>query len=549
MAEETIQGGTMEDYANYAKSLAVDIPEITWKDVGNVALDFTPIIGDIKGGYETVQMIGEELAKDNPNYKLIGILGGMGAAATIIGLVPGAGDLAKKTIMSGARSVAEGANKVVNAMPAYDPSTLGSMGGNIFAGKAGEKVTDTMGNRIGALAPIDDLIESLKIKSKQMELKPVDRIQPDVGGAKFLDRDYQTPAPSGAFKDLSGRYPRNPDINSSLPKNDRARILVDKRKEISDVLAKKIKDTGQMGLDTRYFYHSDGPIYRGARKAGLTDAEAKSYLSELSNTVAATSPRTKVEENLRNATLVMAKREQGIPFREVIGPGTLRPDGTKGINEKGYPMMTAKGGIHGGLLDDIIKTGTMDVAKNPKPSNFGANLLGNRSGITVDTHAIRGTLMTLNDIEPGLVPEGFILPKFRKQYLEDPSVLTPDMIDDALASQMVGPKGDTKKLQTEYAVFADIWHDAADKLDVSPAEAQSMGWFGFGEDTNLGSAMKTPVDVFDERLSVTAKALEISPEEAATAVFRKQIPLFGLGGAATLGALPSEKETSREMDM
>ena len=549
MAEETFQGGTADQWAEYVKSLAVDIPEITWKDVGNVALDFTPIIGDIKGGYETVQMIGDELAKDNPNYKLIGILGGMGAAATIIGLVPGAGDVAKKTIMSGARSVAEGANKFVNAMPAYDPSTLGSFGGNIFAGKAGEKVTDTMGNRIGALAPIDDLIESLKIKSKQMELKPVDRIQPDVGGAKFLDRDYQTPAPSGAFKDLSGRYPRNPDINASLPKNDRARILVDKRKEISDVLAKKIKDTGQMGLDTRYFYHSDGPIYRGARKAGLTDAEAKSYLSELSNTVAATSPRTKVEENLRNATLVMAKREQGIPFREVIGPGTLRPDGTKGISEKGYPMMTAKGGIHGGLLDDVIETGTMDVARNPKPSNFGANLSGNRSGVTVDTHAIRGTLMTLNDIEPGLVPEGFILPKFRKQYVEDPSVLTPDMIDDTLASQMTGPKGNTKKLQTEYPIFADIWHDAADKLGVSPAEAQSMGWFGFGEDTNLGSAMKTPVDVFDERLSVTAKALEISPEEAATAVFRKQIPLFGLGGAVTLGALPSEQQTLSEMDM
>jgi len=112
MAEETIQGGTMEDYAKYAKSLAVDIPEITWKDVGNVALDFTPIIGDIKGGYETVKMIGDELAKDDPNYALIGILGGVGAAATIIGLVPGIGDVAQKAIMAGARSVADSASNV-----------------------------------------------------------------------------------------------------------------------------------------------------------------------------------------------------------------------------------------------------------------------------------------------------------------------------------------------------------------------------------------------------------------------------------------------------
>ena len=68
MAEETFQGGTADQWAEYVKSLAVDIPEITWKDVGNVALDFTPIIGDIKGGYETVQMIGDELSKEDPNY-------------------------------------------------------------------------------------------------------------------------------------------------------------------------------------------------------------------------------------------------------------------------------------------------------------------------------------------------------------------------------------------------------------------------------------------------------------------------------------------------
>ena len=152
MAEETIQGGTMEDYAKYAKSLAVDIPEITWKDVGNVALDFTPIIGDIKGGYETVKMIGDELAKDDPNYALIGILGGVGAAATIIGLVPGIGDVAQKAIMAGARSVASGANKIVDAMPTYDPSTLGSMGGNIFAEKVGS--TDLLGNPIGSISQL-----------------------------------------------------------------------------------------------------------------------------------------------------------------------------------------------------------------------------------------------------------------------------------------------------------------------------------------------------------------------------------------------------------
>ena len=154
MAEETIQGGTMEDYAEYAKSLAVNIPEITWKDVGNVALDFTPIIGDIKGGYETVQMIGEELSKEDPNYYMIGALGGLGAAATIIGLVPGVGDVAKTAIMAGARRVAQGASDVGRGALEFvdrievDPNTLGALGGNVRlkpASKANKADLDPLG--------------------------------------------------------------------------------------------------------------------------------------------------------------------------------------------------------------------------------------------------------------------------------------------------------------------------------------------------------------------------------------------------------------------
>lgn len=132
---ETMFSFTEEGASQEAENLAVDVPEITWKDVGNVALDFTPIIGDIKGGYETVQMIGEELEQENPNYYLIGAMGGLGAVGTVLGLIPGAGDAAQKAIMRGAEMMAEKANKVVDAMPEYDPNTVGSMGGNLFAGR------------------------------------------------------------------------------------------------------------------------------------------------------------------------------------------------------------------------------------------------------------------------------------------------------------------------------------------------------------------------------------------------------------------------------
>ena len=84
-----------------------DLTPMTAKELGSLALDFTPIIGDIKGGYETVQMIQEELDRENPNYYLIGALGGLGAVGTIVGLVPAVGDVAQKAIMSGARMAAE----------------------------------------------------------------------------------------------------------------------------------------------------------------------------------------------------------------------------------------------------------------------------------------------------------------------------------------------------------------------------------------------------------------------------------------------------------
>lgn len=444
-----------------------------------------------------------------------------------------------------------------SAMPAAQALQEGLLGFSVGAQDVGRAVVDRLNQPgpvptmysnpiMGAVdnpvgVPDDSLpslMDALRVRAEEMQLAPQDRIQPLEGGTGIIDRDYLTPAPGSVFDDLATMYPRNPDPTAPLPKGDRSRILVDRRDEIADALANRIRATGQMDEDTRYFYHTDGPIYRAARNAGLSDEEARSYLRDLSYYTAATSPRTQVETNLRNATLAMAKTDQGIPFREIVGPGS------GGINESGYAMMTNPGGIHGILLDDVINTGAINMNNNPKPANFGANLAGNRSGVTVDTHAIRGTLMTLNEMEPGAVPEGFILPEFLDQYRQNPAVLTPNMINDTLASQMVGPRGDRVKMQTEYPVFADIWHGAADRLGVSPAEAQSMGWFGFGDQTNLGSARKTPVDVFDDRLSATAQALGISPEEAARAVFTRRIPLMSAvpGGLLAYTAMQPQEE-------
>ena len=375
-------------------------------------------------------------------------------------------------------------------------------------------------------------------KYDQMMLKPDKRVQPDPSRTPFIDADYQTPAPVTFSEDLGAMYPRNPNPFAPLPKRDRSRSLVENRPAIAKALADRIRQSDVLEGDARYFYHSDGPLYRAAKRAGLSDAEAKSYLDDFSSRFAATSPRTKVEPNILNATNVMAKEQAGIPFREVVGRGS----GGTAPNEKGYGMMVNEGGIHGILLDDIEKYGTIDRATNTKPATFGANMVGNRSGVTVDTHAIRGALMTMNKMDAGSVPEGFILPKFVEQYRKDPTTLTPNMIDDTVGKQVIEVDGRKVNAQTEYPVFADIYHDVAEELGVSPAEAQALGWFGLGDETNLGSASKTVSDVFDERLDVTAKNLGITTPEAARLVFNRKIPLMGAAGAGLLAAQQSDRQ-------
>ena len=389
------------------------------------------------------------------------------------------------------------------------------------------------------------LKSALDARAQQMSLKPEDRIQPDPARRRVLDTDYKTPAPFTSRQNLADNYPRNPDPTAKLPLSDRARILVDYREQIADRLADKIRNRGLVGTDVQFFYSSDGPIYRAARNAGLSDDEAKAYINDFAQYYAATSPRTDTTQNLRNATLAMAKKQADIPFREVVGPGTIDAKGNKGISEKGYPMMTGKGGIHGQLLDAVESGAGIDPMTNPKPSTFGGNMGGNLSGVTADTHAIRGALMALNEVQPGIIPEGWILPDAREGYFANPRSLNPSMIDDTLATQMIGPKGSRVEAQTEYPVIADIWHAVANRLGVEPAEAQSLGWFSLGDETNLGSDLATVAQLMDERINVTSQALGVPPEAVAEALFRRQIPLLTAAGVGGL-AIPSLLEASQE---
>lgn len=419
----------------------------------------------------------------------------------------------EETVMPGIRNFVEGAEGRVLAREA---DTAVQLNAGVDVPAAIDKAIVAMQNRTPPIER-DELVNVLRLRADQMRLAPKDRIQPS--GEKMFDTSpeaYVANLPEQAETPVPRALP-----NTTLPKGNRAALLVEKQDTIAQQLAERMKP--YLGTPAQYFYNT-GPIIQKAIDLGVPEDVARQQLKRFALNYAATSPRTMTEQNLRNASLVTAKQERGVPIEDVIGPGG------EGMNEKGYPMMIGPSGIHRKLVDAAAAEG-IDFNTNPKPATFAENVAGNLSGVTVDTHAIRGVLDAMNEIEPGSIPEGFIKKEFRDQYKNDPSSLDPaTMIDDTLGDQMV----DGTKMQTEYAVFSDIYKKAAEILGVSPAEAQSLGWFGSGDRTGLASEMKTVVDLIDDRVDVTAKATGRSKEDVFIDFFSGKIPLLSIGGLTLL---------------
>jgi len=387
-------------------------------------------------------------------------------------------------------------------------------------------------------SPTDaQMTDILGLRAEQMKLEPSERIQPSGSNPLFdlSNESYERTLPEQ--KEIY--VPRPPEgSNRPLPKNDRGRAVQERSDKIAERLAERMKPW--LGTEAQYFYHT-GPIVEKALNMGYSKEQVYDWLREFADAYAATSPRTETAQNIRNATLAMAKRQMGLDMRDVVGPGG------EGLNEKGYPMMIGlKGeigesgkpnvseGIHKKLLDAVQKGEGINPDTNTKPYTFAENVYGNLQGVTVDTHAIRGALDVMNEIEPGSIPLDYIKKDFRDAYAADPSSFDPaTMVEDTLGKQTFNKVS----MQTEYAVFSDIYVKAADILGVSPAEAQAMGWFGSGDSTGLASELKSVARLLDERIDVTAQATGMDKETVFRKLLSREIPVMSLfGGATGIGA-------------
>ena len=133
--------------------------DFTGEDAAKFIAEATPIIGDAMAAKE----VWDEATSENPNWALVGALGG----ATLLGLIPGVGDAAAKAVKAGARGLLDTAKRVE-----VDPNTMGSLLGNVrlkpkgdalspaqkvadlLASGRADEVTDEM---LGKLTPNDNM--------------------------------------------------------------------------------------------------------------------------------------------------------------------------------------------------------------------------------------------------------------------------------------------------------------------------------------------------------------------------------------------------------
>jgi hypothetical protein len=311
-------------------------------------------------------------------------------------------------------------------------------------------------------------------------------------------------------------------------------------KQVIDGIRASIERGMELGADK--WYHNNPILEAFVQELG--DDTGRRSFKEYMDYVAATSPRSDVSTNIRNASYYYANSQKGV---EKPLP---------------YPYGHVAQNLHIQNAERIRADGGWDVYKNPKPASFSENLQGNLEPGTIDTHAFRNIGMRTKD--PRFLETSISQPF--KGTAADLSTLEPEQAALLSMAQRLGEiSSDGKKVvfrpqkllkegkmsmedalntpafwsskpnENEYAAAEALYKQLGSEFKLPTADAQAAAWSGAGDLTGLASpATKTFPQLFNERVLYTAKMRGEDPQETLRAFIRKERPLLSV--ATPVGA-------------
>jgi hypothetical protein len=279
-------------------------------------------------------------------------------------------------------------------------------------------------------------------------------------------------------------------------------------------------------------WYETGPL-RKSFEDQLGAEEGLGKFDQFIDAVAATSPRSDVGTNVRNASYYYTQAQ---PF-----PGRNSVPSIEDLPEKNpapYGHLAQK--LHRMNAEKTVFPGGegLDFKQNAKPIAFAANLKGDPSVATIDTHAFRAPAMMGED--PRFLARSFLSEKGAvPRNIQDEVAQGQTSMDEARGR---GAFWESKPRPTEYAAHEDYYKKIGNELGLTPAETQAAGWVGHGGTTGLASAPKSFMDFVEERILLTAEKLGMDPREIWKRVVSGKMPLLGVGGAAAGASALSDPE-------
>ena len=372
-------------------------------------------------------------------------------------------------------------------------------------------------------APIGKLEEVIKAQQAPMAA-------PHGTGLPLMPRDQGMYTPGIPQVDL----PRMTKVDKARAEGkspaytERMQDLLD-----SPTARKKVDKLINQGKDLNMTeWYGTEPLRQVAMNAGLSLDEFKAFMAQM----ASASQRNPVDQqNKMGSYLHYLSKSGQLPEDAFLLTNKIKrgkqemPEGTPIELPPGYGSL-AQGDIFS--RGKQIASGDIEGALPPdkKLGTFYRNYLGNLRPVTVDVNAVRGPIIERGDprwLASKLVEkdeEGNVIATHfpRKDVAEGRMSLKE--AKDRPGFWEAAPSG------SEYAGFEDLWQRGAKRHDVSPAEAQALGWYGSADVTALKTKPELYIDNLERMIKRTAEDTGQHPLQVMDDVIKGKGYLYKEGG-------------------